>query len=87
MLRRGPRRTDRAHLADATLAPMPPAMQHSASATTIPPSAMSCALSSAPDRTSDRTLLMRITDSLHILGGERPGRGLTLELGDLRAGA
>src|SRR5437764_274745 len=40
----------------STLAPIAPAMQHSAKATAKPPSAMSCALFSAPARTASRTL-------------------------------
>ena len=41
----------------ATLAPTPPAMQHSASATAIPPSAMSCALDEPrADRVAHRVL-------------------------------
>ena len=45
--------------ASSMRAPMPPARQHSASATARPPSATSCALCSAPRRTASRTRLER----------------------------
>ena len=66
-------------------APIPPATQHSASATARPPSAMSWALRRAPaaDRVPDPACAPRIASSS--ASGSAPDGGRPRELGELRA--